>query len=132
MAQTEAEKKLLKEKGKEAVAAVDFEEFKESINWELIFGNLDKVAKQELQKLRAQLEQFSQSPEYKNMAIDERKVLDEALNEIQQNIIEKGGLLGNLPEQLQVLADAQIELEKHSRNTINPLFWGQKQRKKRL
>ena len=112
LAQTEAEKKLLKEKGKEAVAAVDFEEFKESINWELIFGNLDKVAKQELQKLRAQLEQFRQSPEYKNMAIDERKVLDEALNEIQQNIIEKGGLLGNLPEQLQVLADAQIELEK--------------------
>ena len=103
MAQTEAEKKLLKEKGKEAVAAVDFEEFKESINWELIFGNLDKVAKQELQKLRAQLEQFRQSPEYKNMAIDERKVLDEALNEIQQNIIEKGGLLGNLPEQLQVI-----------------------------
>lgn len=112
LAQTEAEKKLLKEKGKEAVAAVDFEEFKESINWELIFGNLDKVAKQELQKLRAQLEKFRQSPEYKNMAIDERKVLDEALNEIQQNIIEKGGLLGNLPEQLQILADAQIELEK--------------------
>lgn len=112
LAQTEAEKKLLKEKGKEAVAAVDFEEFKESINWELIFGNLDKVAKQELQKLRAQLEQFRQSPEYKNMAIDERKVLDEVLNEIQQNIIEKGGLLGNLPEQLQVLAEAQNELEK--------------------
>lgn len=112
LAQTEAEKKLLKEKGKEAVAAVDFEEFKESINWELIFGNLDKVAKQELQKLRAQLEQFRQSPEYKNMAIDERKVLDEALNEIQQNIIEKGGLLGNLPEQLQILAEAQNELEK--------------------
>lgn len=112
LAQTEAEKKLLKEKGKEAVAAVDFEELKESINWELIFGNLDKVAKQELQKLRAQLEQFRQSPEYKNMAIDERKVLDEALNEIQQNIIEKGGLLGNLPEQLQVLAEAQNELEK--------------------
>ncbi len=112
LAQTEAEKKLLKEKGKEAVAAVDFEEFKESINWELIFGNLDKVAKQELQKLRTQLEKFRQSPEYKNMAIDERKVLDEALNEIQQNIIEKGGLLGNLPEQLQVLAEAQNELEK--------------------
>ena len=112
LAQTEAEKKLLKEKGNDAVAAVDFEEFKVSINWELIFGNLDKVAKQELQKLRAQLEQFRQSPEYKNMAIDERKVLDEALNEIQQNIIEKGGLLGNLPEQLQVLAEAQNELEK--------------------
>ena len=112
LAQTEAEKKLLKEKGKEAVAAVDFEEFKESINWELIFGNLDKVAKQELQKLRTQLEKFRQSPEYKNMAIDERKVLDEALNEIQQNIIEKGGLLGNLPEQLQILADAQIDREK--------------------
>lgn len=112
LAQTEAEKKLLKEKGKEAVAAVDFEEFKENINWELIFGNLDQVAKQELQKLRTQLEKFRQSPEYKNMAIDERKVLDEALNEIQQNIIEKGGLLGNLPEQLQVLAEAQIELEK--------------------
>ena len=110
LAQTEAEKKLLKEK--EAVAAVDFEEFKENINWELIFGNLDQVAKQELQKLRTQLEKFRQSPEYKNMAIDERKVLDEALNEIQQNIIEKGGLLGNLPEQLQILADAQIELEK--------------------
>lgn len=112
LAQTEAEKKLLKEKGKEAVAAVDFEEFKENINWELIFGNLDQVAKQELQKLRTQLEKFRQSPEYKNMAIDERKVLDEALNEIQQNIIEKGGLLGNLPEQLQILADAQNELEK--------------------
>lgn len=45
------------------------------------------------------------------MAVDQKKVIDEALNNIQSTIIDKGGLLGDLPEQLDALRIAQDELK---------------------
>lgn len=38
-------------------------------------------------------------------------MIDEALNNIQSTIIDKGGLLGDLPEQLDALRIAQDELK---------------------
>lgn len=45
------------------------------------------------------------------MAVNQKKVIDEALNNIQSTIIDKGGLLGDLPEQLDALRIAQDELK---------------------
>ena len=93
------------------MSALDFSELKDSIDWEVVFGNLSKVSKQELQKVKLQLKQFKQSPEYKNMTVEQQKIVNEAISSIQENIIEQGGILGDLPEQLKELASAQKELE---------------------
>lgn len=99
-----------KKKANEDIASIEFEQFKQEINWELIFGDLDRVSKKVLEQVRQQLQAFKNSNEYKNMAVDQKKVVDEALNNIQSAIIDKGGLLGNLPEQLDELRAAQEKL----------------------
>lgn len=104
-------KKALEQERKESLSALDFSELKDSIDWEVVFGNLSKVSKQELQKVKLQLKQFKQSPEYKNMTVEQQKIVNEAISSIQENIIEQGGILGDLPEQLKELASAQNELE---------------------
>lgn len=107
----EYKKKALEQERKESLSALDFSELKDSIDWEVVFGNLSKVSKQELQKVKLQLKQFKQSPEYKNMTVEQKKIVNEAISSIQENIIEHGGILGDLPEQLKELASAQNELE---------------------
>ena len=74
--------------------------------------DLSKVSKKELDKVRAQLKLFRESDEYKNMAVEQKKVVDEALDGIQSAIIDKGGLLGDLPDQLDNLRKAQRKLTK--------------------
>ena len=108
---TEGEKKLLQKEMEEALSSVDMDKLKQEINWELIFGDLNKVSKKSLEQVKQQLKTFKNSDEYKNMAVDQKKVIDEALNNIQSTIIDKGGLLGDLPEQLDALRIAQDELK---------------------
>ena len=110
-ATTEGEKKLLQKEMEEALSSVDMDKLKQEINWELIFGDLNKVSKKSLEQVKQQLKTFKNSDEYKNMAVDQKKVIDEALNNIQSTIIDKGGLLGDLPEQLDALRIAQDELK---------------------
>jgi hypothetical protein len=99
-----------KKKASEDIASIEFEQFKQEINWELIFGDLDRVSKKSLEQVKQQLKELKNSNEYKNMAVDQKKVVNEALNNIQSTIIDKGGLLGNLPEQLDELRVAQEKL----------------------
>lgn len=110
-ATTEGDKKLLQKEMEEALSSVDMDKLKQEINWELIFGDLNKVSKKSLEQVKQQLKAFKNSDEYKNMAVDQKKVIDEALNNIQSAIIDKGGLLGDLPEQLDALRIAQDELK---------------------
>lgn len=102
--------KLLQKEMEQALSGIDLEKLKQGINWELVFGDLDKVSKESLNKVKQQLKDFKNSEEYKNMAVDQKKVIDEALNNIQTTLIDKGRLLADLPEQLNELAIAQEEL----------------------
>lgn len=106
----EYKKKALEQERKESLSALDFNELKDSIDWEVVFGDLDKVAKESLEKVKRRLKQFKNSEEYKNMDIDQKKVIDEAINNIQNTLIDKGGLLADLPNQLKELAISQTEL----------------------
>lgn len=110
-ATTEGDKKILQKEMEEALSSVDMDKLKQEINWELIFSDLSKVSKKSLEQVKQQLKTFKNSDEYKNMAVDQKKVIDEALNNIQSTIIDKGGLLGDLPEQLDALRIAQEELK---------------------
>lgn len=102
--------KLLQKEMEQAYSDIDLKKLKQGINWELVFGDLDKVSKESLKRVKQQLKDFKNSEEYKNMAVDQKKVIDEALNNIQTTLIDKGGLLADLPEQLNELAKAQEEL----------------------
>lgn len=102
--------KLLQKEMEQALSGIDLEKLKQGINWELVFGDLDKVSKESLKMVKQQLKDFKNSEEYKNMAVDQKKVIDEAINNIQTTLIDKGGLLADLPEQLNELAIAQEEL----------------------
>ena len=107
---TQGDKDILQKEMEKALSSLDLEKLKQGINWELVFGDLDKVSKESLNKVKKQLRDFKNSDEYKNMAVDQKKVIDEALNNIQSTLIDKGGLLADLPEQLSELAKAQEEL----------------------
>lgn len=109
-ATTQGDKDILQKEMDKALSSLDLEKLKQGINWELIFGDLDKVSKESLNKVKQQLREFKNSDEYKNMAVDQKKVIDEALSNIQSTLIDKGGLLADLPEQLSELAKAQEEL----------------------
>ena len=109
---TQGDKDILQKEMEEALSSLDLEKLKQGINWELVFGDLDKVSKESLNKVKQQLRDFKNSEEYKNMAVDQKKVIDEALNKIQSTLIDKGGLLGDLPNQMNELAKAQEELAK--------------------
>lgn len=109
-ATTQGDKNILQKQMEEALSSLNLEKLKQGINWELVFGDLDKVSKESLNKVKQQLKDFKNSEEYKNMSIDQKKVIDEALNNIQTVLIDKGGLLGDLPHQLNELAKAQEEL----------------------
>lgn len=109
-ATTEGDKKILQKEMEKALSSLDLDKLKQGINWELVFGDLGKVSKESLDKVKQQLKDFKNSEEYRNMAVDQKKVIDEALNNIQSTLIDRGGLLGDLPNQLSELADAQEEL----------------------
>ncbi|WP_337793247.1 tape measure protein [Phocaeicola plebeius] len=106
-AATQGDKDILQKEMDKALSSLDLEKLKQRINWELIFGDLEKVSKESLNKVKQQLREFKNSDEYKNMAVDQKKVIDEALSNIQSTLIDKGGLLADLPEQLSELAKAQ-------------------------
>lgn len=109
-ATTQGDKDILQKEMEKALSSLDLEKLKQGINWELIFGDLEKVSKESLNKVKQQLRDFKNSEEYKNMAVDQKKVIDEALSNIQSTLIDKGGLLADLPEQLSEQAKAQEEL----------------------
>lgn len=107
----EDDKKLLAKQRDEALSALDFTELKNVINWDVVFGNLDRVTKQELQKVKEQIIAFRNSPEFKKNATPEQiKVIEEAIGKIDEEVINKGGLFGNLTESIRDYSEAVGEL----------------------
>lgn len=111
-ATTQGDKDILDKELQDALSAIDMDKLKDEINWEMVFGDLSKASKESLDGVKAQLKSFKESDEYKNMSVEQKKVIDEALNNIQSSLIDKGGLLGDLPNQLEELAKAQDEVTK--------------------
>ena len=129
-ATTQGDKDILQKEMDKALSSLDLEKLKQGINWELVFGDLDKVSKESLNKVKQQLRDFKNSDEYKNMAVDQKKVIDEALNNIQSTLIDKGGLLADLPEQLSELAKAQEELAQAQEEYNEAMRSGTEEQKK--
>lgn len=105
------DKRMLARQRDEALSELDFNKLKDTINWDVVFGNLDKVAKKELQKVKRQIVSFRNSPEFKKSATPEQmQVIEEAIGKIDSEVIEKGGLFGNLTESIREYSEAVDEL----------------------
>lgn len=105
------DKRMLARQRDEALSELDFNELKDTINWDVVFGNLDKVAKKELQKVKRQIVSFRNSPEFKKSATPKQmQVIEEAIGKIDSEVIEKGGLFGNLTESIREYSEAVDEL----------------------
>ena len=87
-----------------------FEEFKNDIDWSLIFGDLSKATKKQLQIVKQQILQFKKSDAYKKQSPEQIQVIEEALNKINDSIAERGGLFGGLIDSLEAYKKATEEV----------------------
>ena len=110
-AETDGEKQMLARQMKQVLSELDFSQFKDTMNWEVIFGNLSNYTKKELEIVKRQLETFRKSQEYKDADPANKATVDRALADIQSAINEQGGLFGGLANSMSEYKDALAELE---------------------
>jgi hypothetical protein len=102
----------LQKEFEEALADLDLSKLKEEINWEMIFGDLSKVTKDQLTKIKKQLQEFKKSPEFKNATPEQIQVIETAINSINDTLVDKGGFFGGMADSMKELADATEQLKK--------------------
>ncbi|MFR6504042.1 viral A-type inclusion protein [Bacteroides sp.] len=86
-ATTEGEQKTLQEELKKKVADLDMEELKEGLDWEAVFGDLDKVSTESLQSLRTRLKEYIDTQ--KDLQPDSLKDLVRAIDSIDKKLNER-------------------------------------------
>lgn len=84
----------------EAIANLKLDKLKTEINWEVVFGDMSKITKKQLQEVKKQLAEFKKSPEFKNATPEQIKVIEDAVNNINNALVDKGGFFGGLGESL--------------------------------
>lgn len=86
-ATTEGEQKTLREELKKKTADLDMEELKEGLDWEAVFGDLDKVSTESLQSLRTRLKEYIDTQ--KDLQPDSLKDLVRAIDSIDKKLNER-------------------------------------------
>lgn len=108
----------LQKEFEEALANLDLSKLKEEINWEMIFGDLSKVTKDQLTKIKKQLQEFKKSPEFKNATPEQIQVIETAINSINDALVDKGGFFGGLSNPLTEYEDA-VNKVKEAQEELN-------------
>ena len=86
-ATTEGEQKTLQEELKKKMADLDMEELKEGLDWESVFGDLDKVSTESLHSLRTRLKEYIDTQ--KDLQPDSLKDLVRAIDSIDKKLNER-------------------------------------------
>lgn len=86
-ATTEGGRKTLQEELKEKMAGLDLKELKDGLNWEAVFGDLDKVSSESLQSLRTRLKEYIDTQ--KDLQPDSLKDLVRAIDAIDRKLSER-------------------------------------------
>ena len=86
-ATTEGERKTLQEELKKKMADLNMEELKEGLDWEAVFGDLDKVSTESLQSLRIRLKEYIDTQ--KELQPDSLKDLVRAIDSIDKKLNER-------------------------------------------
>ena len=83
-AATEGERMTLQEELKEKLSGIDMEELKDELDWESVFGDLDKVSTESLRSLRTRLKEYIDTQ--KDLQPDSLKALVQAIDSIDEKI----------------------------------------------
>ena len=96
----------------EDIFKLDAEQFKKNMNWEQVFGNLDKVSTDTLKKLKANLKDFISSQ--KNLSPESLKELVDAIERIDDKVSERDPFetMSISFKSLKEVTDAQREAQK--------------------
>lgn len=108
----------LQKEFEEALANLDLSKLKEEINWEMIFGDLSKVTKDQLTKIKKQLQEFKKSPEFKNATPEQIQVIETAINSINDALVDKGGFFGGLSDSITEYEEA-VKKVKEAQDELN-------------
>lgn len=105
-------KNSLQKEWDEALTNLDLSKLKQEINWEMIFGDLSKVTKEQLRNIKKQLEAFKNSPEFQKATPEQIEVIESAFNSINNALVDKGGFFGGMVDSVTELKSATEELKK--------------------
>lgn len=86
-ATTEGDKRMLQKEMAEAIQNIDLSELKKGMNWEQVFGNLDKVSTDTLKRLKSNLKDFVSSQ--KDLSPENLKELVDAIERIDDKVSER-------------------------------------------
>ena len=86
-ATTEGDKKILQKEMEEAIQGIDMSELKKSMDWEKVFGNLDKVSTDTLKRLKTDLKDFIATQ--KDLSPENLKELVDAIERIDDKVSER-------------------------------------------
>ncbi len=86
-AATEGERKTLQEELKKKTADLDMKELKDGLDWEAVFGDLDKVSTESLRSLRIRLKEYIDTQ--KELQPDSLKDLVRAIDSIDKKLNER-------------------------------------------
>lgn len=105
-------KNSLQKEWDEALTNLDLSKLKEEINWEMIFGDLSKVTREQLRNIKKQLQEFKNSPEFQKATPEQIEVIESAFNSINNALVDKGGFFGGMVDSVTELKLATEELKK--------------------
>lgn len=105
-------KNSLQKEWDEALTNLDLSKLKQEINWEMVFGDLSKVTKDQLTNIKKQLQEFKKFPEFQNATPEQIQVIEGAINSINDAMVDKGGFFGGMVDSIKELKIATEELKK--------------------
>lgn len=105
-AASEWQKKTLEEEKKQALAAFDLKQFQESIDWEVLFGDLGRYTKKALKEVQEQIRAFMKTDEFKALNPTDKQVIIQGLQRV-ENASTIGLPFGEYGKALRELRDAK-------------------------
>ena len=116
-AETIGEKMDIARRLQEQLSQLDMEEFRDNINWEVVFNDLDKRSIESLKKLKEQLRQAITD---KNLSADDAKTISDQIDKINEQLISRqsswrthfGLVIPELEKQKQLIQEAKDAQEK--------------------
>ena len=99
-----------------AISEIDFDKLKEDINWEAVFGDLDRISVEHLQTLKSNLREYLGQ----DLPVDQYKDIANAIDDINQKLLEKQSLwrrmFGAVNPYVDRLRLAKEEVEEANKN----------------
>ena len=108
---------MLKKGFEDSLKSLNFENIKKQLNWEDIFGDLERIGSKTLEVLQSQLEAMLKND--KNLSVENIKTISEALNKIRSEQAKKGFVIGNFVSQIKETRQRKKDYENAQKQAEN-------------